>query len=232
MAANATSPPPLYNKNNEIVVKLNNSASAEIIKKQAPEEVLHRIDVYPIENNVTSIKLCTARTLPSGDITIQTTNKEKAVKLRGKDGWTKVLGSKAKLARKRYRIVVLGILIAKIDLEKAKETKEKIITQNSSICTWMKIESIFLLSLLKKDKRTSSLVIEVDDAKMTNTLIEKGLVLDHTLHGCMRYNLGFRIKQCFNCYKYGHVSVHCQKNTKCGACSGPHRTSECPRDNG
>ena len=94
----------------------------------------------------------------------------------------------------------------------------------------MKIESIFWLSTLKKDRRSSSLVVEVDDAKMANMLIEEGLVLDHTLHGCMRYNPACRIKQCFNCYEYGHVSVHCQKSTKCGACSGPHRTLECPRN--
>ncbi len=58
----------------------------------------------------------------------------------------------------------------------------------------MKIESIFWLSALKKDKRTSSLVIEVDDAKIANTLMEEEPVLDHTLHGCMRYNPACRIK--------------------------------------
>ena len=52
------------------------------------------------------------------------TNKEEAEKLRGENSWTKVMGSKAKLARKQYEIVALGILIAKIDLEKAKETKK------------------------------------------------------------------------------------------------------------
>ena len=63
--------------------------------------------------------------------------------LRGEDGWTKMLGSKAKLAQKRYGFVALGISIAEIDLEKAKETKEKIVVQNASICAGMKIESIF-----------------------------------------------------------------------------------------
>lgn len=98
------------------------------------------------------------------------------------------------------------------------------------MCAGKKIESIFWLSTPKKDRRTSSLVTEVADPKMANILIEEGLVLDHTLHGCMRYNPACRMKQCFNCYEYGHVSVHCQKSIKCGACSGSHRTSECPRD--
>ena len=94
----------------------------------------------------------------------------------------------------------------------------------------MKIESIFWLLALKKNRRTLSLVVEVDDAKIANMLIEEGLVLDHTLHGYMRYNPAYRIKQCFNCYEYGYVLIHCQKNTKCGACSGLHRILECPQD--
>lgn len=134
------------------------------------------------------------------------------------------------MARKKYGIVAMEIPTAKIDLEKMEEIKEKIVTQNASMCMEMKIKSIFWLSMLKKVKRTSSLVIEIDDAKIANKLIEEGLVLDHTLHRCMRYNPACKIKQCFNCYKHGHVSVHCQKSTKCGACSGPHRTLECIRD--
>lgn len=68
-------------------------------------------------------------------------------------------------------------------------------------------------------------MVEVDDAKMANMLIEEGLVLDHTLHGCIRYNPACKIKQSFKCYEYSQVSVHYQKNTRRGACSGPHRTS-------
>ena len=47
------------------------------------------------------------------------------------------------MARKKYGIVAMGIPAAKIDLEKMEETKEKIVTQNASMCTGMKIESIF-----------------------------------------------------------------------------------------
>ncbi len=126
MAANAKSRSRLFNKNNKIVVKRNDISSSEMIKKQAPEEVGYRIDAYVMENNVTITKLCTAWTLPSGDIAIQTTNEKEVEKLRKEDGWTRILRSNAKLARKRYGIVVLGILISKIDLEKAKETKKKL----------------------------------------------------------------------------------------------------------
>ncbi len=150
--------------------------------------------------------------------------------MREKDGWTKVPGNKAKLIQKQYGVVAFGIPIAKIDFEKIGETKEKLVTQNTSMCTSMKIESLFWLSLIKKDRQTASLVIEIDNVRMENLLIEEGLVLDYTLYGCMRYNFICKVKQCFKCYEYDHVSVHCWKNTRCGACSGLHRTLECSRD--
>lgn len=96
-ASGAQPRPPLYNKQNEIVVKLNDNASAEEMRKQAPEEIAHRIDAYLIKNNITIIKLRTAWTLPSGDVAIQTISIKKAEKLKEESGWTKVLGSKAKL---------------------------------------------------------------------------------------------------------------------------------------
>ena len=86
MAASKKTRPLLYKKNNEIVVKLNNNVSAEEMKKQAPKKVAHRIDAYLIENNIITTKLHAARTLPSGDIAIQTTNKKEAEKLREEDG--------------------------------------------------------------------------------------------------------------------------------------------------
>ncbi len=54
-----------------------------------------------------------------------------------------MLGSSAQLAQKRYGIVALGISIAKIDIEKPEETKEKIAKRNASMRAGMKIESIF-----------------------------------------------------------------------------------------
>lgn len=83
---------------------------------------------------------------------------------------------------------MLRISIAKIDIEKTEETKEKIVWQNASMCTEVKIENIFWLSILKKDRRILLPVVKEDDLKMANFLIEEKLVLYYTLHGCIRYN--------------------------------------------
>lgn len=78
MAANAQSQPLLYNKNNRILLKLNDSYSVEDMTKKAPEEVVHRIDAYLTENNIATTKLRAAQNLPSRDIAIKTTREEEA----------------------------------------------------------------------------------------------------------------------------------------------------------
>lgn len=65
--------------------------------------------------------------------------------------------------------------------------------QNTSMFGRIKIENIFWLFILKKNKRTLPLVTKIDKTKMTNILIEEDLVLDQNLHRYMRYNLGYRI---------------------------------------
>lgn len=60
--------------------------------------------------------------------------------------------------------------------------------------------------------------------------MKEGLVLNHILYRCMRYNPACKVKQSFKYYKYGYILIYHQKNTRCGACSGPHRTSEYSQD--
>ncbi len=111
--------------------------------------------------------------------------------------------------KKKYRIVTIVIPTTKIDLKKREETKEKIVIQNVSIYTKIKIESIFWLSILKKDKCTLFQIIDINNAKINYILIIERLVLDQILYKCMRYNLVCRMKQYFKCYKYDHVLVYC-----------------------
>lgn len=109
-------------------MKFNNNASAKEMKKQTPKEIVHKIDMYFIKNNITTIKLCTVRILSNRDITIQTTSIEEAKKLRKEDNQTEILRNKAKLTQKQYKVVTFEISMAKIDFEKMEETKEKLVT--------------------------------------------------------------------------------------------------------
>ena len=59
--------PFLYNKSNEIVVKLNDKASAEKMRKQARKKVTYKMNTYLSENNITTLKPWVAQTLSSGE---------------------------------------------------------------------------------------------------------------------------------------------------------------------
>lgn len=126
IAANAKKCPLCYNKNNKIIVKLNNKLLIEKMKKQTPKENAYRIDIYFIENYINIIKLCIILTLLCGDIAIQSINKKETEKLRGDNGWIKIFKNQVKLTQKQYGIIILRISISKIDLKKAKKTNEKI----------------------------------------------------------------------------------------------------------
>lgn len=84
MTANAKTRLLFYNKNNKIVVKLNDAVSAKKMKKQALKEVANRTDTYFAENNITVTKLHAAQTLLSGNIVTQTINEKEIEKWRGK----------------------------------------------------------------------------------------------------------------------------------------------------
>lgn len=98
--------------------------------------------------------------------------------------------------------------MTKIDFEKMEKIKKKLMTQNANMCIGIKFESFFQLSSIKKDRQTALLVIKIDNAKITNLLIEKWLALDHILHKYIRYNLACKVKQSFKYYEYSHVLVY------------------------
>lgn len=76
--------------------------------------------------------------------------------------------------------------MAKMDFGKMEKIKKKLITQNISIYTGIKIQSLFWLLSVKNDMQIALLIIEIDNTKMVNLLINKKLVLDHILYEYIR----------------------------------------------
>lgn len=70
------------------------------MKKQPLKKVVHKIDDYLIEINISSTKFYTIQTLLGGDMEIQRSKKETVKKLRRENSSIKILESKAKLACK------------------------------------------------------------------------------------------------------------------------------------
>ena len=57
--------------------------------------------------------------------------------------------------------------------------------------------------------------------------ISKGLMWQYELKSTEIFRTGFRMLQCFNCQKYGHIAKICTADSKCGHCAGEHNTRNC-----
>jgi hypothetical protein len=86
--------------------------------------------------------------------------------------------------------------------------------------TWTK-------KIINQRKKFFSLIIEIVSSKMTNCLITKELLNEHTHLVCEYFEKECRIKQCFKCQRYDHVNKTCKNSKKCEQCAQEHSTKEC-----
>jgi hypothetical protein len=86
--------------------------------------------------------------------------------------------------------------------------------------TWTK-------KIINQRKKFFFLIIEIVNSKMTNRLIKKELLNEHTHLICEYFEKECRIKQCFKCQRYDHVSKTCRNSKKCEQCAQKHSTKDC-----
>jgi hypothetical protein len=76
-------------------------------------------------------------------------------------------------------------------------------------------------------KKFFSLIIEIVSSEMTNRLIKEELLNENTHLVCEYFEKECRIKQCFKCQRYDHVSKTCRNSKKCEQCAQRHSTKDC-----
>lgn len=187
---NASPPPnlthkaPAYNKNYEVIVKINDPDSARVLQAQTPEEITQSIDDQLKRQNITQTRIHTAQVLKSGDIAVQVVNDKEIQKLQHNHGWTTILGGKAFISTKTYGIIVHGVPIARIDL-KSPDTSRWLTMQNADTFPDMNIRWLGWLTPPKVGKTEASLVLELDDAETVNKIIDEGMVIGFGMHRCV-----------------------------------------------
>ena len=66
------------------------------------------------------------------------------------------------------------------------------------------------------------MIIEITDSVMGNNILKQNLVVSKQIRACSIFNKACRTIQCFKCYQYGHTTVQCSYEEKCGHCAGSH----------
>ncbi|KIV98298.1 uncharacterized protein PV09_09855 [Verruconis gallopava] len=77
-------------------------------------------------------------------------------------------------------------------------------------------------------KAMSSIVIEFTKPEDANRIIDENLVWQCEMCPAERYERQCRLKQCFQCQKYGHIGTQCKAAKTCGYCAQEHSYWECP----
>lgn len=88
---------------------------------------------------------------------------------------------------------------------------------------------------LKKHKQigktSGSIILWIAQAEQADKAIAKGLIWKYERKATEIFKSGFRIVQCFNCQKYGHIAKTYPASPKCGNCAGEHNTRICTGKN-
>ena len=223
-------PKPTINKDTEIVVRLNDSEKKQVLQKTDQQAIVEEINRCIAHHEISSTSIRAIKKLQSGDIAVHTINEEEAEKLRTNTAWTQVLGQKAKTSLQTWGVMVEGVEIADFDL-KTPESREAAITKitdqnkNMEVFQGMEIVWIGWRSRITADQKVACMVLEVTTPESGNAIIDYNLMVGRQVRVCTVFNKMCKTIQCFRCYHYGHTTIQCTRQERCGHCGGQHATN-------
>jgi hypothetical protein len=169
-----------------------------------------------------SVKLVAAYQLKSGDIQIYAATTAESRQLKEHLGWLKGLGEQAEVIVPTYGVIVHGVSTRSINIKEQAAVIQQILADNYSVIPRAEISYVGWLTKEATLKRTSSIVVEFKDPEMANAIIYAGMAWEGQIHQCQLYDRACRVKQCFRCYHYGHISTQCNVSQTCGYCAEQH----------
>ena len=179
--------------------------------------------------SLTGIKVMSSNQLKSGDLSIRATGSTEAQALRAHTSdWVHRIGAGASVRNPTYGVLAHGIRTSTMDMDKFEDVRDNILQDNRPFIPKAEIKHIGWLTRTAPSKSASSVVIEFTKAEDANKIIDEGLVWQGELFQCERYEKQCRLKQCFNCQRYGHIGTQCKTTKACGYCAQEHSSRDCP----
>ena len=188
-------------KHNEVIVKLNDPDAVQSTRNTTEAKLVDVVNVA-LKKNQIDIGVRSVSKLPSGDLAIQTRSAEDMKALKENNDWIKVLSNKANAVEKTYPVLVFThklTLFKKLGVTGLSANIRQ--WNNGLMPTW-----ITPLHPGKKEEKDikGALILVFRTKREANEVIDNGVVIDGQIHMARVYDRECRIKQCFNCYKYGH----------------------------
>ena len=197
-------------------------------------ELMKQVNDGALRAGVEDIHVRAVNKLSSGHLAIQTRNVEEAVRLKDNKAWViSVYEEEGRTVVKIYSVLVYTHkmkMFREMDLDKFRSV---IKVFNAGL------ESMHVASLQggrQDDKGFFILIFRTK--KEANEAIQNGIVIEGRIHTAKVYNRKCRVKRCFKCYKYGHLSPRCTNKQCRSRCSHAHAIpmrgdshSECSKEN-
>ncbi|KAI0993775.1 hypothetical protein K3495_g14409 [Podosphaera aphanis] len=184
-------------------------SSEELVKKTGMKEVIG------------------ARKMVNGQVRVFFTGEETKKIMETQKDWTQKIAPTAHLATPIYQVLIhnMPLTFNPEDKNQVKELQQT----NLHYIQGITIQKAAWLKRTKVPGKTSgSLIVWFDRAEQADLAITKGMMWRYELKATEIFRSGFRLMQCFNCQKYGHISKTCSAPSKCGHCAGDHNTRTCP----
>ncbi|EKG09471.1 Zinc finger CCHC-type protein [Macrophomina phaseolina MS6] len=215
----------------ELVIKLTDPQMISHLRSQPPTHLKERINraLKPqTDPEVNKIQVVAAKQLRSGDIAVYTRNQqEKEILQENAHGWVETFGGSARIVTQTYGVIVHGVHTKSIDPSDMENATKLLQAENKPLLPNAEIRYVGWLTKSSANKRASSLVVEFSRPEDANAAITGGMVWQAEMLSCELYDRTCKVKQCFNCQKYGHIGTQCQAPQACGYCAGQHNSKEC-----
>ncbi|KHJ32722.1 putative zinc finger cchc-type protein [Erysiphe necator] len=199
-------------------IRITDEEEKRKIAQLSSEELVKKIGVKEVIG---------ARQMTNGQVKVFFAGEETRQMMEKHKDWTQKLSSTAQIATPNYQVLVHDMSLS-FDPENPEQIKE---LQNTNLLYIQGItirKAAWLKKIRQPGQKTSSLIVWFDRAEQADIAIKKGIVWKFELKATEIFRSGFRLTQCFNCQKYGHVAKVCSAAPKCGSCAGEHNTRICP----
>ena len=204
---------------NEIVIKLGDKEAIATMKSTNEDKLVDLVNGSLRNQQINDVKIRGVTKLGSGDLAIQTNNKEDLNKIKDNDSWIKILSTKARSVTKTYPVLVFTPKMKLYRRCTPEMFQEHLKQWNPHIA-----DNYVAQLHPGKESDVGGLILIFKKEEEANNCIADGVVIDGKMHRVVLYNRECRIKQCFKCYKYGHISSECPNQECCGRCAKNHST--------
>ncbi len=213
-----------FKRRKTLMMKINNEEKKALIRHLSIKNLMQKlITMKKKKKNVFSM-----RRLLNEDLKLLASFEEIRTRMKKDLTLMNDITSSTTTMKKTYVVLTHDVRLSSVNTLNQKTTIEKIVRQNNTLHKNLNILRVaWTKKVTNQRKKFFSLIIEIVNSEMTNRLIKEKLLNEHTHLICEYFEKECRIKQCFKCQRYDHVSKTCRNSKKCEQCAQKHSTKDC-----